>query len=106
MFNQFNNDTNRYFVTLVLVLIMTLLGSLANYSYKVISGERFRIGMLLLQCVVSVFSGALVLMAAIYYGWNPEIAGGLSGLAGWSGAGFISVLEKTFLKRVGNDDYK
>lgn len=87
-------------ILLSLVLTMTLLGTLASYAYKVLSGQRFHWQILLLQSFVSVFAGALVLMAALYYEWQPELAGGISGLAGWSGAGFIKSLEKTLFRRM------
>lgn len=89
-----------HFVLLTLVLIMTLLGTLASYAYKVLSGHKFHWQILLLQSFVSVFAGALVLMAALYYEWRPELAGGISGLAGWSGAGFIKSLESALLRRM------
>jgi hypothetical protein len=88
------------FILLVLVLFMTLLGTLASYAYQVLSGQKFRWQILLLQVFVSVFAGSLVLMAALYYEWKPELAGGISGLAGWSGAGFIKSLEKSLFRRM------
>lgn len=89
---------------LILVFLMTLLGTCASYAYKVLAGERFHWQILLLQAFVSVFAGSLVLMAAIYYGWAPELAGGISGLAGWSGAGFIKAMEKRLFRQLGEYD--
>ncbi|AKJ41471.1 phage holin family protein [Pragia fontium] len=90
----------------ILVLVMTLLGAIASYAYRILNGEEFRWSILLLQATVAIFAGALVLLAASYYHWAAELAGGIAGLAGWSGAEFIKILEKRFLKRIdgGRDD--
>ncbi|GKX62440.1 phage holin family protein [Pragia fontium] len=85
----------------VLILVMTLLGAVASYAYRILNGEEFRWSILLLQAIVAIFAGALVLLAASYYTWAAEFASGIAGLAGWSGAEFIKVLEKRFLKRIG-----
>ena len=96
--NQFNVFSH------LLVLIMTLLGAVASYAYRILNGEEFRWSILCLQALVSIFAGSLVLLASSYYGWASEIAGGTAGLAGWSGAEFIKTLEKRFLKRTESDE--
>lgn len=102
---MWKRDPDNHQLTLwSLVLLMTLLGAMASYAYQVLTGERFRWQILLLQAFVSIFAGSLVLMAALYYNWAPEVAGGISGLAGWSGAGFIKVIEKTLLDKIGGRD--
>lgn len=83
------------------VLVLTLLGAVASYAYRILNGEEFRWSILFLQAIVAVFTGAMVLLAASYYHWAAEFAGGAAGLAGWSGAEFIKLLEKRFLKRLG-----
>lgn len=83
----------------VLVLVMTLLGAVASYAYRILNGEKFRWSILLLQAIVAIFAGSLVLLAANYYHWAAEFGGGIAGLAGWSGAEFIKTLEKRFLKQ-------
>lgn len=81
-----------------LALFMTLLGALASYSYKVLNGEQFRWKVFVLQMIVAIFAGFLIMLAANYYHWPAELAGGTAGLAGWSGAEFIKALEKRFLR--------
>lgn len=84
----------------LLVLVMTLLGAIASYAYRILNGEEFRWSILFLQAVVAIFAGALVLLAASYHNWAAEFAGGVAGFSGWSGAEFIKTLEKRFLKRI------
>ncbi|MEX2986837.1 phage holin family protein [Serratia fonticola] len=80
---------------------MTLLGTIANYAWRIINGEQFRWSFFLLKILISVFAGALVLLLASYSSWAAEIAGGIAGLAGWSGAEAIRMVESRFLKRLG-----
>ncbi|MBK5143367.1 phage holin family protein [Budviciaceae bacterium BWR-B9] len=89
----------------LLVLIMTLLGAIASYAYRILNGEPFRWSILFLQAIVAIFAGALVLLAANYYHWAAEFAGGIAGLSGWSGAEFIKTLEKRFLTRVNGENH-
>ncbi len=84
----------------ILIFIMTILGATASYAYRILKGEEFRWSILFLQAIVAVFAGALVMLTASYYSWAAEAAGGISGLAGWSGAEFIKTLEKRFLSRI------
>lgn len=86
-----------------IVLLMTLLGAIASYAYRILNGEEFRWSILCLQAIVAIFAGALVLLTANYYHWAAEFAGGIAGLAGWSGAEFIKTLEKRFLRRINGD---
>lgn len=95
------------FIMYLLVLLMSLLGALASYANRVLAGEQFRWTTLVLQAIVSIFAGSLVVMIAVLFDWEPELAGGISGLAGWSGAGFIKALEERLLSRVrGNNGDK
>lgn len=86
--------------SVILMFIMCLLGSLASYCYRVLNGQKFRPGILGLQIVISFFAGSLVFMAAWYFEWHQAIGGGLSGLAGWSGAALVKAVEKRFLSKV------
>ncbi|WP_459175753.1 phage holin family protein [Ewingella americana] len=88
----------------VLVFIMTMLGTIANYAWRIMNGEQFRWSFFLLKMAISIFAGALVLLFASYSSWAAEIAGGFAGLAGWSGAEAIRIIEKRFLKRLGEDN--
>ena len=45
----------------------------------------------------------MVYLASSYYEWVPELAGGIAGLAGWSGAELIKTLEKRFLRKVSGE---
>ncbi|CFQ69974.1 MULTISPECIES: phage holin family protein [Yersinia] len=91
----------------VLVLLMTTLGTIANYAWRVINGEKFRWSFFILKFFISIFAGALVLLAASSLNWTAELAGGVAGLSGWSGASAIRAIEGRFLKRIaGTDDTK
>lgn len=86
-----------------LIFVMTILGVAASYAYKVLNGEKFSMRTFILQAIVAIFAGALVFLAASYYQWVPELAGGMAGFAGWSGAELIKTIEKRILKRISND---
>lgn len=81
------------------LLVTTLLGSLASYAYRLINGDHFQLWSLLAQMLVSVFAGALIFFIASYFNLEFEIAGGLSGLAGWSGATLIKALEDRMVRK-------
>lgn len=89
----------------VYLFFVTLLGSLASYCYHVINGNKFNLMILIAQIFISIFAGALVVLTASYFNWQFELAGGIAGLAGWSGATLIKALEERLLKKArGNDN--
>lgn len=87
----------------MLIVFMTAIGVVASYSYKVLNGEVFSWRTLFLQAIVAAFAGSLVYLASSYYQWAPEVAGGLAGFAGWSGAELIKTIEKRILRKLTND---
>jgi hypothetical protein len=94
-------DYNSYSLfTLCLAFAMTVLGSVAHYSYDVLNGKRFDWLVLLLQLIVSVFSGAVTVLISAHFQWGAEITGGLAGMAGWAGAALIKALEERLIKRI------
>jgi hypothetical protein len=95
-------DNVNWFVVIYLFII-TSLGSLASYCYHVLNGDQFRIGTLIAQIFISTFAGALVVLAASYFNWAFEFAGGIAGLAGWSGATLIKALEERLIKKAKGD---
>lgn len=96
-------DNINWFVAFLL-LMMTLIGSLASYAYQLINGHKFNILVLLAQIIVSIFSGSIMFLIASALSWDFEWAGGLCGLAGWSGAAFIKALEERLLKKARGHD--
>lgn len=100
----FKDPFNYYWAREILILVMILLGSIASYAYKMINGEKFSFWMLISQILVSIFAGAFVYLAAIYYQWSTEYAGGVAGIAGWSGAEFVKLIEKKLRRKI--DDEK
>ncbi|EMU6896032.1 phage holin family protein [Serratia bockelmannii] len=84
-------------LSMLIAVGMTLLGAIASYSFKVLSGEVFSWRTLLLQLFVSIFAGLTMVMIALHYEWPSEVMGGACGLAGWSGASLIKALERRFL---------
>lgn len=95
------DNVNWYVV--IYLFIITALGSLANYFYNVLKGNKFRIGILIAQMLISAFTGALAILAASYFDWRFELAGGIAGLAGWSGATLIKTLEEKLIKHTKGD---
>lgn len=94
-----NPDNVNWFVVIVLYVI-TLLGSLASYSYEILNGKQFLLWTLIAQIFISIFAGTLVIFIASYFNWEFEFAGGAAGLAGWSGANLVKILEDKFLKKL------
>lgn len=88
-------------IAALIALGMTVLGSVAAYAYKVLSGEAFSWRTLCLQMIVSVFAGILMMLLAIYWNWPQEVTGAICGMAGWSGSSLIKTLEKRFLQKAG-----
>ena len=98
------DPNNVNWTVVVYLFVITLLGSLASYCYHIMNGDTFRIGMLLAQIAVSTFAGALVVLGASYFNLDFELAGGVAGLAGWSGATLIKALEERLIKKAKGDD--
>lgn len=90
-------------ISIYIALGMTLLGTIASYAYRVLSGDRFSWRTLCLQIIVSMFAGLLMALIANYYGWPVELTGSCCGLAGWAGQAFIKALENRFLNKVSGD---
>ena len=60
------NDPN--LLSMLIAFVMTLVGAVASYSYKVLNGDLFSWRTLCLQIIVSIFAGLLMGMIASYYG--------------------------------------
>ena len=96
---------NIKWTVIVYLFLVTTLGSLASYCYHILNGDKFRIGTLISQIFISTFAGALVVLAASFFNWEFELAGGVAGLAGWSGANLIKALEERLIKKAkGNSE--
>jgi uncharacterized membrane protein YagU involved in acid resistance len=90
-------------IAALIALGMTVLGSVAAYAYKVLSGDAFSWRTLCLQLIVSVFAGFLMMLLATYWNWPQEVTGAICGMAGWSGSSLIKALEKRFLQKAAGD---
>lgn len=88
----------------IYLFILTIFGSIASYSYHLINGEKFRISVLICQILVSAFAGTLVVLGASFFNWPFELAGGVAGLSGWSGATLIKALEERLMKKAKGKD--
>lgn len=95
---------NVNWLVVIYLFIITSLGSLASYCYHILNGDQFRIGTLIAQIFISTFAGALVVLAASYFNWAFELAGGIAGLAGWSGATLIKALEERLIKKAKGEE--
>lgn len=89
---------NINWAVVVYLFSISMLGSLASYFYNLLKGSKFQLWSLAAQVFISIFSGALVIFIASYLSWAFEFAGGIAGLAGWSGATFIKALEDRLIK--------
>jgi len=91
------------FIATLIALGMTVLGAVAAYAYKVLSGDAFSWRTLCLQLIVSIFAGFLMMLLATYWKWPQEVTGAICGMAGWSGSSLIKALEKRFLQKASGD---
>lgn len=96
------SETNIW--SLAIALCTTLLGALASYAYRVLSGEIFSWVTLGLQIIVSVFAGVMMVFVAVHYEWPTELLGGACGMAGWSGASLVKAVERRILARLGGSN--
>lgn len=94
------NPDNVNWLVVIVLYVITLLGSLASYSYEILNGKQFLLWTLIAQIFISIFAGTLVIFIASYFNWEFEFAGGVAGLAGWSGANLVKILEDKFLKKL------
>ena len=90
---------NFNWAVVIALLVITFLGSVASYTYKIINGHKFSVLGFIAQAIISMFSGLIMFFIASYFHLEFELAGGLCGLAGWSGAAFVSAIEKRLLKK-------
>ncbi|MCX8633754.1 phage holin family protein [Gilliamella sp. B3927] len=94
---------NVNWTVVVYLFFVTLLGSLSSYCYQFLNGNKFHIWVLVAQIFISIFAGTLVVLAASYFNWDFELAGGIAGLAGWSGAALIKALEERLIRKAKGD---
>ena len=94
---SWKNEPN--IISMLIAFGMTLIGAVASYSFKVLNGEAFSWRTLVLQIIVSIFSGMIMMMAALHYGWSAEVIGAACGMAGWSGASLIKAIERRMLNK-------
>ena len=62
----YKSDPNIW--SILIAFGMTLMGGIASYSFKVLSGEMFSWRTFCLQIIVSIFAGLIMIMIAIHYG--------------------------------------
>ncbi|UPQ70551.1 phage holin family protein [Kluyvera ascorbata] len=91
-------------ISMLIALGMTLLGAVASYAYRVLSGDKFSWRTLCLQIIVAMFAGLLMALIASYYGWPVELTGCSCGLSGWAGQEFIKALDRRFLSKVSGEE--
>lgn len=90
--------------TMLILLAVSGIGSIANYAFKIIKGSHFEIVTLICHMLVSGFGGALMFFIASRYNWDFEAAGIACGVAGWSGATLVNALEGHLIKRLTGRD--
>jgi hypothetical protein len=95
---------NVNWTVVIYLFIITSLGSLSNYCHHLLNGDRFNIWGLIARIFISTFAGVLVALTASYFNWEFEFAGGVAGVAGWSGTVLIKALENKLTRKVKGDD--
>lgn len=86
--------------TAVIGLVMALWGGAVSYAHRILRGVvRCSIREFLLEMFISLFSGFLVFVFAIWFGVPPLVAGAFAGLGGHSGTRTIFLFTKIFFKQ-------
>lgn len=75
-------------------------GGIVAYLRQLQQGRAFRIATAVIHLLMSGFSGLMCWLACVHYEVPPALTAICTGLAGYSGAEFIKILEDRFLSRV------
>ena len=94
---------NTDYVAIAITLLFCIFGAIAKVSYDILTGKTFTFSALFLQLIVSLFAGSITVLIASHFNWSAEAAGGLAGMAGWTGATLIQTLEARLIKRAKGD---
>lgn len=97
---QGGSDAN--YITLVMMVVLSLWGGLVNYLGRIKSGvvKRFNLVELIGEFTISSFAGLLVGFIAIAFDVNPYVSLALAGVAGHAGGRTVYFLDKIFEARL------
>lgn len=93
---QGGGDAN--YITLVMMVFLSLWGGLVNYLGRIKSGivKRFNLVELIGEFTISSFAGLLVGFVAIAFDVNAYVSLALAGVAGHAGGRTVYFLDKIF----------
>jgi hypothetical protein len=84
----------------LIILLFTLLGTLARVFQNWMTGKPISILFTLGQIVISIFASSIMLMLAIRLGWQIYGVSIGCGLSAWMGIKVLTIFEKMFTDRV------
>lgn len=90
------------FLTVVMALLVTSLGSVAKSAYRVINGTPFSWPLFFMHLIVSAFAGVLTIFVCLHYEMGEAATGAACAIAGWTGPALIKIIEHRVLSGIGD----
>lgn len=87
-------DNVNWFVVSYLFII-TSIGSLASYCYRILNGDQFHIETLIVQIFIFTFADELVILAASYLNWAFKFAGSVD----WLDTTLVKAYKERLIKK-------
>ncbi|WP_455424813.1 hypothetical protein [Dryocola sp. LX212] len=84
----------------LIILLFTLLGTLARVFQNWMSGKPISILFTIGQIIISIFASSIMLMLAIRLGWQIYGVSIACGLSAWMGIKILTIFEKMFTDRI------
>lgn len=85
---------------MLIYFFITMMGTIANYLYRLSKGFHFSFLSLITHLFISSFGGILTLLICTYFHINPLLIGAACGVSGWSGAKMIEELEARMIEKI------
>lgn len=84
----------------LIILSLTILGTLARIAYNWMTGHTFTLFFALAQAFISIFASALTLMITTRLEWKVFGVSTACGLAAWLGIKILDFFEKRLIERL------
>ncbi|WP_392565696.1 phage holin family protein [Utexia brackfieldae] len=91
---------------ILIYFFITLLGTFANYFYRISKGLSFSILSLTSHLFISSFGGTLTLLICTYFQVDHGLIGAACGISRWSGSKMIEELENRMIEKIKNGQPK
>lgn len=84
----------------IIILLFTLLGTLARLFQNWMTGKPISIVFTIGQIVISIFASSIMLMLAVKLGWQIYGVSIGCGLSAWMGIKILIIFEKMFTDKI------